>query len=180
MGSSIKHLTFSVAVFTSKRPQTLSAILQNADEFVHFVSSKHRNSCLLEIWNTFENGRSCKVSAGMQYAPILVNLLYVDAQHLFQDVYFIVQSKFLGIWSIGFAKQPRTAKGCSAYHYGIYAIAVETLLCIGNAGYIAISYYRNVYAWIFFTSPISVQSASPVYICARVRPWIVNACMPQS
>ncbi len=33
---------------------------------------------------------------------------------------------------------------------------------------------------LFFTSPISVQSASPVYICARVRPCIVNAAMPQS
>ena len=33
---------------------------------------------------------------------------------------------------------------------------------------------------LFFTSPISVQSASPVYICARVRPWMANAAMPQS
>ena len=32
----------------------------------------------------------------------------------------------------------------------------------------------------FFTSPIRVQSASPVYIWARVRPWIVNASIPQS
>ena len=32
----------------------------------------------------------------------------------------------------------------------------------------------------FFTSPISVQSASPVYICARVRPCMVSAAMPQS
>ncbi len=32
----------------------------------------------------------------------------------------------------------------------------------------------------FFTSPISVQSASPVYIWARVRPWMVRAAMPQS
>ena len=31
-----------------------------------------------------------------------------------------------------------------------------------------------------FTSPISVQSASPVYIWLRVRPWIVSARMPQS
>ena len=33
---------------------------------------------------------------------------------------------------------------------------------------------------LFFTSPISVQSASPVYICARVRPCMVNAAIPQS
>ena len=32
----------------------------------------------------------------------------------------------------------------------------------------------------FFTSPISVQSASPVYICARVRPWMERAAIPQS
>ena len=31
-----------------------------------------------------------------------------------------------------------------------------------------------------FTSPMSVQSACPVYICARVRPCMVRACMPQS
>ena len=31
-----------------------------------------------------------------------------------------------------------------------------------------------------FTSPMSVQSAVPVYICARVRPWMVSASMPQS
>ncbi len=31
-----------------------------------------------------------------------------------------------------------------------------------------------------FTSPIKVQSASPVYICERVLPCIVSACMPQS
>ena len=31
-----------------------------------------------------------------------------------------------------------------------------------------------------FTSPISVQSASPVYIWARVRPWMVRAWTPQS
>ena len=33
---------------------------------------------------------------------------------------------------------------------------------------------------LFFTRPISVQSASPRYICARVRPWIVSAAMPVS
>ena len=33
---------------------------------------------------------------------------------------------------------------------------------------------------LFFTSPISVQSASPVYIWARVRPWMDRAAMPQS
>ena len=32
----------------------------------------------------------------------------------------------------------------------------------------------------FLTSPIRVQSASPVYICARVRPWMVRASIPQS
>ena len=31
-----------------------------------------------------------------------------------------------------------------------------------------------------FTSPMSVQSASPVYICERVRPCMVRALMPQS
>ena len=31
-----------------------------------------------------------------------------------------------------------------------------------------------------FTSPMSVQSASPVYIWERVRPWMVSAWMPQS
>ena len=30
------------------------------------------------------------------------------------------------------------------------------------------------------TLPIKVQSASPVYIWLRVRPWIVNAAIPQS
>ena len=33
---------------------------------------------------------------------------------------------------------------------------------------------------LFFTSPMRVQSALPVYICARVRPWMVRAAMPQS
>ena len=33
---------------------------------------------------------------------------------------------------------------------------------------------------LFFTRPISVQSASPVYIWARVRPWMVSAAMPAS
>ena len=35
-------------------------------------------------------------------------------------------------------------------------------------------------AGLFFTRPISVQSASPRYIWARVRPWIVRAAMPTS
>ena len=30
------------------------------------------------------------------------------------------------------------------------------------------------------TSPIRRQSASPLYICARVRPWMVSALIPQS
>ena len=33
---------------------------------------------------------------------------------------------------------------------------------------------------LFFTLPISVQSASPRYIWARVRPCIVSAAMPTS
>ena len=33
---------------------------------------------------------------------------------------------------------------------------------------------------LFFTLPINVQSASPVYICERVRPWMVSAAIPQS
>ena len=33
---------------------------------------------------------------------------------------------------------------------------------------------------LFFTSPIKVQSASPVYIWLRVRPCMVKAAMPQS
>lgn len=35
-------------------------------------------------------------------------------------------------------------------------------------------------AGLFFTRPMSVQSASPRYIWARVRPWMVSAAMPTS
>ena len=33
---------------------------------------------------------------------------------------------------------------------------------------------------LFFTSPIRLQSASPVYIWLRVLPWMVSAWIPQS
>ena len=34
--------------------------------------------------------------------------------------------------------------------------------------------------WLFFTSPIKVQSASPLYIWCRVRPCMLNAEIPMS
>ena len=33
---------------------------------------------------------------------------------------------------------------------------------------------------LFFTFPIKSQSADPLYICARVRPWIASALIPTS
>ncbi len=59
---------------------------------------------------------------------------------------------------------------------------VSSKRCLAISGEV-ISPFPMIGIWIwgwFFTSPMSVQSASPIYICGRVRPWMVSAWMPMS
>ena len=64
-----------------------------------------------------------------------------------------------------FLKEPRAAEAGTAYHDGVHTVEVEAFFGPLGSGDITVADDGNgACVGSFFTSPISVQSASPVYI----------------
>ena len=122
------------------------------------LGTEHGNTCLPEIGNTLEHWRGGQMTTGVQDAPVFVDTLYVNSQLLLQDINFLVEGQWLT------AEQPRTAERGPSYHH-----AIDTIFFKGG---ISLSQRVNI---AVADKPMSVQSASPVYICERVRPWMVSA-----
>lgn len=78
--------------------------------------------------------------------------------------------------SVLFLENPRFANARTSYHNRIYTALTSKHLFALSGSYITITNNGDMHAGaVFLTSPISCQSALPVYICARVRPWMVSA-----
>ena len=81
----------------------------------------------------------------MQYAAILINALHVYAQHLLQDIDFIVQGES-AVASVGnLPEYPRSSECRAPNHYSVDTILIELLPCRLIVDDITVSYYRDMY-----------------------------------
>ena len=64
----------------------LPCVLYYAHKFVDGGGSEHGYAGLSEVWDALEHWTGCQVAAGVEYAPVFVDALHVDAQLLLKHV----------------------------------------------------------------------------------------------
>ena len=71
--------------------EPVAALLEYLVERLHGVGPKHGYARLLEIGYALEYGTCREVPAGVEYAPVFVDALHVDAQLLLEHVNLLVE-----------------------------------------------------------------------------------------
>ncbi len=147
----------------------IESIISNSSDT---VSARNMATCLLEIGNTFEQWSGCQVASDMQNTASFVQAFHTLVDLLFKDIQipgeFFFRQCFPGSQEMfHFTEYPGASDTSATDHNTIYSVIVETLFAYFGRGHIAVADNGDMYPGIIFTSPISVQSASPVYIWAR-------------
>ena len=70
--------------------QLLPYFFHYSGEFLNRCSSQHSYASLAEVGDALEYRTGCQVPARVEYAPVLVDALYVDAKLLLQDIDFVI------------------------------------------------------------------------------------------
>ena len=115
------------------------------------------------------------MAADMDNPSALVQAGYT-VQHLFTQYIQIPLKGFLRQFFSGFkimlhfAEYPWAADAATSYHDSVYSYRSKHSLAPVAEVTSPFPMIGICIRGLFFTSPIRVQSASPVYICARVRP----------
>ena len=78
---------------SSELRQSVSTFGKNPPQFFLGIGSKHGDTRLLEVGNTFEDRRCSQVSASMQNASVLIYTVDIDAQLFFQNVNLLIDGE---------------------------------------------------------------------------------------
>lgn len=70
--------------------QPHTAFFENGGEVGYGLGTKHGYAGLAEVGDALEYRTGCQVPARVEYAPVLVDALYVDAKLLLQDIDFVI------------------------------------------------------------------------------------------
>src|SRR5574344_816738 len=124
--------------------QHLATVLQNSDEVVCLFCTQHGDAGLTEVGDALEDGTGCEVTAGVEYAAVLIDAVRIDAELVFQQIDLFIQGEGTGcgivIEYVTYLRDyPGTTECGPAHHDGIYAIAFKGRFGFLRGGDVAIA-----------------------------------------